>query len=162
MIKESLHSDFIWISCIRILLHAVQHLNLASVNKFSSFNRYSLRESPTQIIREGTKCWGGFRIAEIISCRSLPMTHILQKLLLLHFFELFSMVFNLVRAFVREMFVFFLQLLLVFLPLSFTVFLLSLMISWQKVFFHEFLDHFLSHMILFELITDKFAELLLL
>jgi len=57
------------------------------------------------------------------------MTHILQKLLLLHFFELFSMIFNLVRAFVREMFVFFLQLLLVFLPLSFTVFLLSLMIS---------------------------------
>ena len=75
---------------------------------------------------------------------------------------MFSVFFNLVRSFVREMFVFLLQLLLVFLLLSFDVFLLSLMIDRQKVFFHEFLNHLLSHMILFELIRDKLAKLLLL
>jgi hypothetical protein len=36
------------------------------------------------------------------------------------------------------------------------------MIGRQKVFFHEFLNHLLSHMILFELIRDKLAKLLLL
>lgn len=90
------------------------------------------------------------------------MAKVLQKVLFLHFLQLFSMVFYLIRAFVREMFVFLLQFLLVFLLLSFIVFLLSLMIGRQKVLFHEFLNHFLPHMILFKLIRDKLAELLLL
>lgn len=162
MIKESLHSDFIWISSIGILLHTIQHLNFASVNEFSSLYWDSLGQSATEIVCEGTNSGGGFRIVEIIRCHSLPMIKVLQKFIFLHFLEFFSVVFNLIRAFVREVFVFFIQLLLVFLPFSFRVFLLSLMIGWQKVLFHEFLNHFLSHMILFELVRDKPAELLLL